>query len=77
MRRRSASAESTAAVRPVSARVTWAASSASWVGPSRARAIECSADAMPIVIHGAMYTRPTMPTAMASHAPPSCPISKK
>ena len=35
MRRRSASAQSTAAVRLVSARVTWAASSASWVGPSR------------------------------------------
>ena len=76
MRRRSASAESTAAVRPVSARVTWAASSASWVGPRSDRAIDPCADAIPTVIHGAMYTRPTMPTAIAAHAP-SRPISKK
>ena len=67
MRRRSASALSTAAVRLVSSRVTWAACTASALGPSSARASrQLGARATPIVTHGATNTSPTTPTIAAS-----------
>ena len=77
MRRRSASALSTAAVRLVSRRVTWAAWSASALGPSRLRATDSSSRATPSVIHGATSTSPRMPAMQHSHAPPPLVISKK
>ena len=69
MRRRSVSALSTAAVRLVSSRVTWAAWTWSALGPRRALASASSMRAMPIVIHGATNTTPITPTTAASTAP--------
>ena len=78
MRRRSASAESTAAVRRDCSSVTWAASRSSSVGPSSRSASAHCVVAAPIVIHGATNTSPTSPTASASHrAGSDAAISKK
>ncbi len=58
------------------ASVTWAAWTASALGPSSDRAIASSSWAMPSVIHGASSTIPTIPAAQHSQAPPPLVISK-
>ena len=76
MRRRSASALSTAAVRLVSSRVTWAASSSSALGPSSARARPldpADADGHP----RSDEQQADHPGDAASTAPPSAVTSKK
>ena len=77
MRRRSASALSTAAVRLVSRRVTCCTSAWSWLGPSRPFAIDAWMLAAASVIHGATNTSPATPAAAAAIAPAPDVISKK
>ena len=78
MRRRSASAESTAAVRLDRSSVTCAASRSSSVGPRSRSARAHWVAAAPIVIQGATNTSPTSPTINASQRAGSVDeISKK
>ena len=75
MRRRSASALSTATVREVSNRVTCSACTSSVFGPSSdAASLSCRA-ARPTVTHGAMRATPSRPAALAAKAPGPCVIS--
>jgi hypothetical protein len=69
MRRRSASALSTAAARLVSSRVTCSPSSSFGRGASSLRATITSSLASPTVAQGAATARPSAPTTLIAPAP--------